>query len=114
MRSILTQKAREQRVTVVDGVSADSGKTGELFRQLKPIAGGARCLWLLDKPDPMLLRAGRNIPWLRLRACDTVTAHDLYYSERVLLTRAAADRLAQLLGEGQESAPEPGNGGEEA
>ena len=114
MRSILTQKARERRVTVVDGVSADSGKTGELFRQLEPIAGGARCLWLLDKPNPMLLRAGRNIPWLRLRACDTVTAHDLYYSERVLLTRAAADRLAQLLGEGQGSAPEPGNGGEEA
>ena len=115
MRSILTQKAREQRITIVDGVAADSGKTKELVRQLQPIAGGARCLWLLDSPAPMLLRAGRNIPWLRMRACHTVTAHDLYYSERVLLTRAAADRLAQLLDEPLGAADEPGGGnGEQA
>ena len=115
MRSILSQKVREQRITVVDGVGVDSGKTKDLVRQLEPITGGARCVWLLDKPDAMLVRAGRNIPWLRMRACDTVTAHDLYYSERVLLTPKAADRLALLLGEGQESAASQGGAnGEEA
>ena len=103
MRSILTQKAREQRITVVDGVDADSGKTKDLVRQLEPITGGARSVWLLEKPDAMLVRAARNIPWLRMRACDTVTAHDLYYSERVLLTPAAADRLALLLGAREEA-----------
>ena len=115
IRSILTQKAREQRVTVVDGLDTGSGKTKDLVRQLEPIAGGARCVWLLAKPAPMLVRAARNIPWLRMRACDTVTAHDLYYSERVLLTPAAAERLAQLLGERRESAAEQAaTGGEEA
>ena len=109
IRSILTQKATDQRVTVVDGVGADSGKTKDLVRQLEPITGGVRSVWLLEKPNAMLLRAGRNIPWLRMRACDTVTAHDLYYSERVLLTPAAAERLALLLGDQQEAAP-----GEEA
>ena len=120
IRSILTQKATDERITVVDGVGADSGKTRDLVRQLEPITGGARCVWLLEKPDAMLLRAGRNIPWLRMRACHTVTAHDLYYSERVLLTPAAAERLALLLGEqteaaaGQEAAGENGANGEEA
>ncbi|MDE0446678.1 MAG: 50S ribosomal protein L4 [Spirochaetaceae bacterium] len=115
MRSILTQKARERRITIVDGVAADSGKTRELVRQLEPITGGVRCLWLLDKPAPMLVRAARNIPWLRMGACDTVTAHDLYYSERILLTPAAAERFAQLLGERQGSgAGQVGAGGEEA
>ena len=103
MRSILTQKVREERITVIDGVDANSGKTKDLVRQLEPITGGARSVWLLDKPDAMLVRAARNIPWLRMRACDTVTAHDLYYSERVLLTPAAADRLALLLGAREES-----------
>lgn len=115
MRSILTQKALDERITVVDGLAAGSGKTKELVRQLEPITGGARAVLLLDKPDAMLVRAGRNIPWLRMRACDTVTAHDLYYSERVLLTPKAADRLALLLGEGQESAASQGGAnGEEA
>ena len=115
MRSILTQKARDGRITVVDGVGADSGKTKDLVRQLAPVAGGRRCVWLLENPDPLLLRAGRNIPWLRMRSCDTVTAHDLHYSERLLLTPAAADRLALLLGERQGSAGEQGGtNGEQA
>ena len=113
MRSILTQKAREQRITVVDGLDADSGKTRDLVRQLEPITGAARCVWLLDAPAPMLVRAARNIPWLRMRACHTVTAHDLYYAERVLLTRAAGDRLAQLLGEQREAAAEQAGGNRE-
>ncbi len=115
MRSILTQKALDERITVVDGLGAASGKTKELVRQLEPITGGARSVLLLDKPDAMLVRAGRNIPWLRTRACDTVTAHDLYYSERVLLTPQAAERLALLLGELREAAPgQGGANGEEA
>ena len=111
MRSILTQKARAARITVVDGIGAPSGKTGDLVRQLEPVTGGARCVWLLDRPDAMLLRAGRNIPWLRLRACDTVTAHDLYYSERILLAPAAAERLAVLL-RAQTDAPTPPSEGD--
>ena len=103
LRSILTQKQREERITVVDGITAESGKTKELARQLEPITGGARSVWLLGQSDPLLMRAGRNIPWLRLRACDTVTAHDLYYSERILLTPAVAAKLAGLLGNSPDS-----------
>ncbi len=94
MRSILTQKARAGWVTVVDGITSTQGKTGELAGQLEPITGGARSVWLVEDASELLVRAGRNIPWLRLRAHDTVTAHDLYYSERILLTRGVAERLA--------------------
>ena len=96
--SILTQKAHEARITVVDGVTAESGKTTELVRQLEPITDGARSVWLLSGAGELLMRAGRNIPWLRLRAYDTVTAHDLYYSEHILLSPDVAAKLARLLG----------------
>lgn len=104
--SILTQKARAERVTVVEGISAAGGKTKELVRQLEPIAGGARCVWLLSGADPLLLRAGRNVSWLRLRAYDTATAHDLYYSERILLSPEVAAKLAELLGGGAAAEPQ--------
>ena len=97
MCSILTRKVLEARVTVVDGVTVESGKTRELVRQLEPIARGERSVWLLGGVDEPLLRAGRNIPWLRLRAYDTVSAHDLYYSERILMSPEVADKLAVLL-----------------
>ena len=102
--SILTQKAQAERITVVEGITAADGKTKELVRQLQPIAGGARCVWLLSGADPLLLRAGRNIAWLRMRAYDTATAHDLYYSERILLSTEVAAKLAALLGGGADAA----------
>ena len=54
-------------------------------------------MWLLRGPGESLLRAGRNIPWLRLRTYDTVSAHDLFYSERILMSPVVADKLAVLL-----------------
>ena len=100
LRSILTQKRREDRLTVVEGIAAATGKTKELAQQLEPLTGGVRSVWLLEggAGDQLLLRAGRNIPWLRLRTYNTVTAHDLYYSERILLTRAVAERIAAWAG----------------
>ncbi len=106
--SILTQKARAARITVVEGITVEEGKTRELVRQLEPIAGGARCVWLLSGADRLLLRAGRNIAWLRMRACQTATAHDLYYSERILLSPQVAAELASLWGGGEPGgAPAP-------
>ena len=109
MCSILTRKVREARVTVVDGVTVESGKTKELVRQLEPITGGERSVWLLSGAGEALLRAGRNIPWLRLRAYDTVSAHDLYYGERILMSPEVADKLAALLrgGPDGDSGPDP-------
>ena len=97
MCSILTRKVGEARVTVLDGVTVESGKTKDLVRQLEPITGGERCVWLLSGASESLLRAGRNIPWLRMRAYDTVSAHDLYYSRRILMSPVVADKLAALL-----------------
>jgi len=110
--SILTQKARDERVTVVDGVTVEQGKTKELVRQLEPITGGVRSVWLLSGVAEPLLRAGRNIPWLRLRAYDTVSAHDLYYSERILMSPEVADKLAALLRGGAGAEPEPAADGQ--
>ena len=97
MCSILTRRVLEARVSVVDGVTVASGKTKDLVRQLEPITGGERSVWLLSGAGEALLRAGRNIPWLRLRAYDTVSAHDLYYSERILMSPEVADKLTVLL-----------------
>ena len=93
---------------MVDGVTVDSGKTKDLVRQLEPITNGERSVWLLSGAGESLLRAGRNIPWLRMRTYDTVSAHDLFYSERILMspevadqTRGAAARHRRLGGSGR-------------
>lgn len=112
IRSILTSKAQSNSITVVDGIIAEKGKTKSLVKQLEPISRGVRTVWLLDAPDRLLLRAARNIPWLRLHLFDNVTAHDLYYAEHILMSLKVPAKLAELLASdtsdniGQDSGPE--------
>ncbi len=99
LRSVLTQKGMSQRITVVDGVSAPSGKTKDLVSQLEATVGGARCVWLVDGGDQQLLRAGRNVPWLKMCPYQTPSVHDLYYADRVLIDKTAASKMVEQFAE---------------
>ena len=99
LRSVLTKKGQSQQITVVDGVSAPNGKTKELVSQLDAAVAGARCVWLVDGSDPQLLRAGRNVPWLKMCPYQTPSVHDLYYADRVLIDKTAASKMVEQFGE---------------
>lgn len=99
LRSVLTQKGMSQRIIVTDGVSAPNGKTKELVSQLEASARGGRCVWLVDGGDQQLVRAGRNVPWLKMCPYQTPSVHDLYYADRVLIDKNAATKLVEQFGE---------------
>ena len=99
LRSVLTQKGMSQRIIVTDGVSAPNGKTKELVSQLEASVRGGRCVWLVDGGDQQLVRAGRNVPWLKMCPYQTPSVHDLYYADRVLIDKNAATKLVEQFGE---------------
>ena len=100
LRSVLTQKSNSNKITVLDGQWAPNGKTRELVSQLEGVADGERCVWLVDGDDPQLLRAGRNVPWLKMCPYRTPSVHDLYYAGRVLIDKSATAKLVEQFGEG--------------
>ena len=67
--------------------------------QLEATVGGARCVWLGDGGDQQLLRAGRNVPWLKMCPYQTPSVHDLYYADRVLIDKTAASKMVEQYAE---------------
>ena len=84
--SILTQKYKDEKITVVEGIDVKTGKTKDLYKQLSPVTEGKRSVLLMATNEKTIVRAGRNIPWLKVQYYETITAHDLFYCERLLLT----------------------------
>jgi len=104
LRAALTQKLRDGEVTIVDALSVAEIKTKpavEMLRRLGVDEGTKRAskVLLVDvKPEDKLSLSVRNIEGVRVLASSRVSARDIVNSRRVVLTRAAIEKLQEALG----------------
>jgi large subunit ribosomal protein L4 len=104
LRAALTQKLRDGGVTVVDTLSVAEIKTkaaADMLRRLG-VEGGAkrssRVLLVDVKPEDKLSLSVRNIEGVRIVASNRVSARDVVNSRRLVMTRAAIEKLQEALG----------------
>jgi large subunit ribosomal protein L4 len=94
MRSVLSLKAKQNRIRVIEDVKVDSGKTKDLVRILAAHGAPERTVMIVGGDNAMVRRAGRNIPWLQILSYKRLMAHSLFYGRRILLEASAAKSLA--------------------
>jgi large subunit ribosomal protein L4 len=104
LRAALTQKLRDSQVTIVDALSVTEIKTKAAAQMLERLgveegAQRARTVLLVDvKPEDKLSLSVRNIEGVRVLASNRVSARDIVNARRVVLTRAAIEKLQEVLG----------------
>jgi large subunit ribosomal protein L4 len=103
LRAALTQKLRDGEVTVVEALSVAEIKTkaaAEMLRRLGvEAAKRAHNVLLVDvKPEDRLSLSVRNIDGVRILASNRVSARDVVNARRLVLTRAAIEKLQEALG----------------
>jgi large subunit ribosomal protein L4 len=105
MKSILSLKAQNGTMQVVEDFTVESGKTRDLIEKIGLLAGGViggtpqRTVLVLKDDDVMVRRAGRNLPWLSFLKYDRLRAHDLFYGRKVLVLESAAKALGDFYAE---------------
>jgi large subunit ribosomal protein L4 len=98
--SLLSLKAKEDRLRVVTDFTVESGKTKDLVTMLSNLASQERTVVILKDDDAMVRRAGRNVPWLSFLSFNRLQAHDLFYCQKLLLLEGAATKLNEFYGDG--------------
>jgi len=97
LRSALTVKLQEGRLTVVQGFTLASHKTAEFRRTLKRL-GAARSVLLVSNGENLNLeRSSRNLPEVTLLASRQVHPFHLLGHERLILSEATAQKLSEAL-----------------
>ena len=97
-RSILTMKANDAEMKVVEDFTVESGKTKDLATILANLGDEIRTVVVLGQDDTSVRRAGRNIPWLRVQSYNRLSAHDLFYGRRLIMLESAATNLGEMYG----------------
>jgi large subunit ribosomal protein L4 len=97
LRAALSQKLRDGAVIVVDVLSVAEIKTKAAAEMLKRLGVDGKALLVDVKPEDRLTLSVRNIEGVRFVASNRVSARDVVDTRRVVLTRAAIEKLQEAL-----------------
>jgi large subunit ribosomal protein L4 len=98
LRAALQQRLKDGNVTVVDELTASEVKTKTAVALLKTLGATGKTLLVDVKLNENFLMSARNIAGVRLVPSQRLTARDVMNTGRVVLTRAAMERLQEVLG----------------
>ncbi len=98
LRAALAQKLRDQQVIVVDALSVGEIKTKAAAEMLRRLGVDGKALIVDVTLEESLTLSVRNIEGARLLPSNRVSARDVIDTRRVVLTRAALEKLQEVLG----------------
>jgi large subunit ribosomal protein L4 len=99
LRSALSAKFAQAKLTVVEGWELESHKAKPFRKTLTKLDGGSRSVLLVDSAaNANLDRASRNLAGVKLVLTTQVHAYDVLKHDRLMLSKSAAEKLGRALG----------------
>ena len=98
LRAAITSKLRDNVVVVVDELKVSERKTKPVAELVKRLGATGRTLIVDVKLDENFESSARNIAGVTLVASGKLTARDVMNTTRIIATRAAVERLQEVLG----------------
>lgn len=93
--SALTAKARDNELIVVENLDFDIPKTKQMVGILKSLGinDGCSCLVVVSKPDKVVWKSSRNIPYVKVMVSAELNAYEVLRPKKILVTREALNTI---------------------
>lgn len=99
-RSLLSLKAKQGLIKVVEDFSVESGKTKDIATIGKAL-NVEKGVLLSGSEDQKLKRAIRNIPWFVYNNVKRMSSRDVFYSKTLLITESAVKYINEKYAKGE-------------
>lgn len=96
IRMVLSDKAREGNLIVLQDLILESPKTKEFVAMIRALGGRRSILLVADGADPEMLRAGRNVPDVDMLPADLLNTVDVLNHRTLIMTLDAVRRAESL------------------
>jgi len=98
LRSALSERVREGRVTLVDGWSMDKPRTKDFVASLRQLGHEGKTLIVDSLENENLQLSTRNVQSAKVVNSFGLNIYDLLYHEKLIISKSAVEELEQLLG----------------
>lgn len=96
--SALSSKVREENIIVLEGLAFEAPRTKDFVQVLKDLSINKKALIVTADLDETVALSARNIPGISVITAAGVNVLDLVGHEKLVLTKAAVEKIEEVLG----------------
>jgi len=96
LKSVLSAKASENNVVVIDAIKMDAPKTKDFAKFLSVVGADTKALVVTAAPDANVVKSGRNIPGCEVTFANLVNVYDVLNANKLVVDKAALAKLEEV------------------
>ena len=96
MLSMLSSKAQENELIVMDEISFEEPKTKEMIKMLENVKAGKKALIVTAEKDENVIKSAANIQGVRTALVGTMNVYEIINHNSLILTKDAVARIEEV------------------
>ena len=96
LKSVLSAKAAELNIVVIDEIKMEAPKTKEFAAFLSAVGCDCKTLVVTAAADQNVVKSGRNIPGCQITFANLINVYDVLNAKKLVLDKAALQKIEEV------------------
>ena len=96
LKSVLSDKAAQQNIVVIDSITMDAPKTSEFAKFLKAVNCDCKTLVVTAEANTNVIKSGRNIEGCQVTFANVINVYDILNAKKLVLDKAALQKIEEV------------------
>ena len=96
LKSVLSAKASEQNIVVIDSITMETPKTKEFAAFLAKVGCDCKTLVVTAAADQNVVKSGRNIPGCEVTFANLLNVYDVLNAKKLVVDKAALQKIEEV------------------
>ena len=96
LKSVLSAKAAELNIVVIDAIKMDAPKTAEFAKFLNAVGVSGKALVVTAVADENVVKSGRNIPGCEVTFANLINVYDVLNAKKLVVDKAALAKIEEV------------------
>ena len=96
LKSVLSAKAQEANLVVIDSIKMDSIKTKDFAGFLSAVGAERKPLVVTAEADQIIVKSGRNIPGCEVTFANLLNVYDIVNANKLVVDKAALAKIEEV------------------
>ncbi len=96
LKSVLSVKASEQNIVVIDSIKMDAPKTKEFAAFLNAVGVQGKALVVTAEADTNVVKSGRNIEGIKVTFANLLNVYDVTNANKLVVDKAALAKIEEV------------------
>ena len=96
LKSVLSAKASEANIVVIDSIKMEAPKTAEFAKFLAAVGCNTKTLVVTAEADMNVVKSGRNIPGCEVTFANLINVYDVVNANKLVVDQAALAKIVEV------------------